>query len=188
MKPRSSIKAVVGATGVALALASGSAMAELSKKTVRKIANQEITKRAPELRGATGPRGRRGRTGARGPLGQIGAQGPQGLAGATGPAGPAAVQRYVHVFSDGTVDAARSVGVTQANVVLDSPVVAAPFSFCFTGLPLVKGGQVSVDYNDAPVNGTAQFGFANDVGCESFVVVFDNAGNAVSGGFFLSLY
>ncbi|MCA1604480.1 MAG: hypothetical protein LC775_03140 [Acidobacteria bacterium] len=170
MKPLSSIKAVMGATGVALAFASGSAMAELSKKTVRKIANQEIAKRTPALIGATGPRG------------------PQGPTGAAGPAGPAAVQRYVHVFADGTVDASRSVGVTQANLVLDSPVVPVPFSTCFTGLPLVKGGQVSVDFFEVPSNETAQFGVSSTAGCESFVVVFNADGNAIRGGFFLSLY
>ncbi len=52
----------------------------------------------------------------------------------------------------------------------------------------MKGGQVTVDYNEVPLNETAQFGFSNDVGCESFVVIFDETGNRVPGGFFLSLY
>jgi hypothetical protein len=89
-------------------------------------------------------------------------------------------QRYVHVFFDGTVDASRSLGVTQANV------GSSGGFYCFTGLGLVRGGQVSVDFNGALSNATAQFGVSSTAGCESLVVTFDPAGNPAPTGFFLT--
>lgn len=167
----------------------------ITAKSVKKIANQEITRRAPGLRGQTGAQGPQG------PQGPAGASGPQGPTGPTGPAGPAAIQRFVHVSSDGTVDAFRSQGVTQANVTVVGaapgdggmaidPDAADPF-YCFAGLGLVKGAQVTVDWLGAAPGDTAQFnvnGLFGSNACDSFVAVFDAAGNQVFGGFFLTLY
>lgn len=62
--------------------------ANLTKGNVRQIANQEITKRAPELRGQTGAQGPAGPIGPQG-VGGPGPQGPKGDIGDTGPQGPA---------------------------------------------------------------------------------------------------
>jgi len=147
--------------GTALALASSpAAAAVLSKKVVRKIANQEITKRAPSLRGPTGPVG---------PVGPV------------GPAGPAAVQIYARILDDGTVVPSRSVGITQGNVILNGT------DYCLTGLPPINGAQVTVDYFETSNNETAAFGQQSVPGCEGLVKIF-NAGIETTGGFFIILY
>ncbi|MGH9961611.1 MAG: hypothetical protein ACREBC_31545, partial [Pyrinomonadaceae bacterium] len=144
----------------ALALASSPAAAALSKKIVRKIANQEITKRAPSLRGPTGPVG---------PVGPV------------GPAGQAAVQIYARILANGTVVPSRSVGITDDNVSLNGT------DYCFTGLPPVNGAQVTIDFFQTSSNETAAFGQQSVPGCEGLVKIFD-AGSETVGGFFIILY
>lgn len=147
--------------GTALALASNLAgAAHITKKVVRKIANQEITKRAPELRGPPGPVG---------PVGPV------------GPAGPAAVQVYARILENGKVVPSRSVGITQDNVILNGT------DYCFTGLPPINGAQVTIDYFETSSNETAAFGHQPVPGCEGLVKIF-NAGIETTGGFFIILY
>src|SRR2546429_7289631 len=54
------------------------------------------------------------------PAGPAGAAGPAGPAGATGPAGPAgpsgSAKAYGHVRANGTVDAAHSLGISDASI------------------------------------------------------------------------
>jgi hypothetical protein len=76
---------------------------KISKATVQALKGQ---------RGLRGPRGRRGRTG------------PKGANGADGSA-----LAYARVASDGTIDAARAKGITQAN--LSHPSVGV---YCFINL------------------------------------------------------
>jgi len=149
--------------GTALALASSLAAAKpITKKVVRKVANQEITKRANAFRGPVGP------------VGVVGDIGP------VGPAGPAAIQVYARILKDGTVVPSRSVGVTQANIVMVGN------DYCFTGLPPINGAQVTVDYFETSGNETAAFGQVGP-GCEGVVKIFDGA-TQVLGGFLIILY
>lgn len=161
----SAIKGIL--VSAALALASNPAMA-LSKKGVKKIANQEITKRAAELRNQIGPEG---------------PQGPQGPQGPVGSKGSPAIELYAHVLADGSVVPAHSFGITQANVVLEGAN-----RYCFTGLPYVNVGQVTVDYFQTSNNQTAKFSRRADPECEIFVQIFDGNGRTTTGGFFLMLY
>jgi hypothetical protein len=57
-------------------LVSPPAMAEITTAKVKKIANQEITRRAPEFQGQRGLQGVPGPQGAMGPQGLTGPQGP----------------------------------------------------------------------------------------------------------------
>jgi hypothetical protein len=65
--------------------------------------------------------------GALGPKGDTGSKGDKGDAGANGT--PGAAIAYAHVLSNGTVDAANSKNVTNANVTLDTFIVASAYCF-----------------------------------------------------------
>lgn len=148
--------------GTALAFASSLAAAKpITKKVVRKIANQEITKRANAFRGPVGP------------VGVVGDIGP------VGPAGPAAIQVYARILEDGFVVPSRSVGITHANIVMVGN------DYCFTGLPPINGAQVTVDFSAASANAAA-FG-QETPGCEGVVKIFNGA-TQVRGGFLIILY
>lgn len=160
-------------------LTSTSAMAaSVTSKVVKKIANQEITKRAPELRGQTGPQG---------------AQGPRGLEGVQGPPGPAFPIRYALVSSGGGVDATKSVGIAQ-----DDVVRIAPGTYCLIlDDVVIRGGQVTVDYHSAQQNpaygpgATAHFAqarFAGDGPCPTLVVTYRFDGYRMDMGFYVILY
>ena len=101
-----------------------------------------------------GPAGPQGPTGAAGPAGPQGPSGPQGLPGAAGSGIPI---RFAHIRFDGTVDAALSQGIKQANVIFnqecDGPVFEDCFSsYCITGIA-VKGAQVTQDVHGPQDNG-----------------------------------
>jgi len=134
--------------------------APLTKKSIKKIANQTISKRAAAFKG---------------PMGPVGDLGP------IGPAGPAAVQSYARILADGMVVPSRSVGIVQANVSL------TPDGYCFNGLPPINGAQVTVDYFETISSETAAFGVPPDGSCQGLVKIFDN-GTPTTGGFLIILY
>ena len=113
----------------------------LSAKQVKAIVKAEVAK----IRQVTGPRG---------PAGAQGVPGPAGPAGVTGPAGVAGVDGlqflFAHVSRGGVVDSPGG-GITQANldqIDVDAelePVRTIYWDFCFTGLPPLVGGQVTLD-------------------------------------------
>lgn len=147
----------------ALALVSGPVMAHHTDIHVRASANQEITKRKPELKGQKGDRG---------------PQGPRGMPGAT--------FLYAHVFANGTVDASRSFGISQSNVAVNHQGSPAG-SYCFTGIG-ASGAQVTVDWRQAPSNETAQVDFGPTDGCEFYVSILKVNGNWTPGGFYIIVY
>lgn len=70
------------------------------------------------------------------------------------------------------------------------PNPSDPF-YCFSGLGLVKGAQVTVDWVGAAAGDTAQFNVSGLLGtnkCDVFVAIFDDTGDQTFGGFFLTLY
>lgn len=156
-------KALVVVTLATLPIAS---MAELSKPAVRRIANQEITKRAPGLIGAVGPRG------------PAGIQGPAGRDGAG--------FLYVYVRANGAVDASRSFGISQANVVR---VTNGGYFIC--GISQPRGAQITVSgFESAGPGNTPAVGiWDNDPDCQVIVGMWNIYDGAfVDGGFFLTLY
>ncbi len=157
------------ALGVALAVASSPSDAALSKKAIRKIVNKEITKRAPALR-VVGPIG---------PQGPIGPAGPVGVKGSLGSPG---IEMYAHVLENGTVVPEHSYGITQGHLELRGN------RYCFTGLPYVNVGQVTMDVFESTGNKTAKFSRRNATDCEIFVQIFDGANRLTTGGFYLMLY
>lgn len=78
--------------------------------------------------------------------GRRGARGPAGPAGAAGKAGSALA--YAHINSDGTLDAAGSLGVTAANFVHNGAG-----QYCFSGLSFTPKNVVSTI--DAASGGTS---------------------------------
>ena len=75
----------------------------------------------------------------RGPAGRNGVNGAPGLTGATGatgakgsPGAPGTARAYAFVAADGTVDATKSKGITQANI--DTETVPVTGAICLTGL------------------------------------------------------
>lgn len=203
---------VVGVISAALALPVGPGVGVAALVLPGPVEAQTSPPVGGGMRGPRGPRGPRGRPGPRGLQGVPGAagpftagpQGPQGLQGppgmvgppgATGPQGPpgggggSANQRFVRVRADGSVDAAQSRGVTQANVTRQEEGF---LSYCVNNLPApaVLGGQATVDFSQVPGDQTAQI-LIGLGGCQATVFVLDPniAGtNSVPGGFFLLLY
>jgi hypothetical protein len=84
--------------------------------------------------------------GVTGPAGTNGMDGTNGTNGMDGAPGTAIA--YAHVLQDGTLDAANSKNVTQANVTLDSTS-----AYCFSGLTFqFKSAIANPDYGD-PTSG-----------------------------------
>jgi hypothetical protein len=84
--------------------------------TGRDVKDRSLTPK--DFKGSVrGKRGPRGRTGAPGPKGEPGPPGSPGANGAQGPAGPpGAALAFARINGDGTVVAAHSKGVSNANV------------------------------------------------------------------------
>jgi hypothetical protein len=89
-------------------------------------------------------KGNRGLRGLRGLQGAKGATGAQGVQGATGAAGSAVA--YARVNADGTLDAARSKGITAAMVTLQSTS-----AYCFHDLPFTVNNTVATVQYDGGV-------------------------------------
>ena len=94
----------------------------ISSASVRRIANREITKRAPGLA-----------------VGSAVSAESANTANTANTASSANPVLFARVAADGTVDPATSQGVTSGNVTKPSPGGI----FCFSGLPAIKGGQVT---------------------------------------------
>ena len=195
----------VGTMAAALALPVGVAALALTPDLV--MAQSGSPGGGGGMRGPRGPRGRIGRPGPQGPpgvsitgpqgpqgppgvaglstpgpQGPQGQQGPQGAQGPAGGGGGSATQRFVHVLADGTVDAALSRGVTQANV---STINGG---YCVNGLPAppVLGAQVTVDFLQTIDDEIAQLRIGG--ACQATVFIFNPPSQSVPGGFFLLLY
>jgi hypothetical protein len=100
--------------------------------------------------------------GPQGAQGAQGAPGPQGSQGPTGPTGPGAPVLYAHVLSDGTVDAARSSGISTSNVHKTNGF------YCFYGLsPAPKNAAATVDWSGSGSNTAIRETLQGDTtGCE----------------------
>ena len=103
-------------------------------KQVRRIVNQEVAR----VLGATVPFGTPGPQGPQGPQGPGGPQGPIGPAGDSH--GPGFL--FATVFHDGFVDEQASFRITSANVRVEQGFNIT--RYCFSGLPPVSGGQVTL--------------------------------------------
>jgi hypothetical protein len=98
---------------------------------------------------------------------------------------------FAHVLADGSVDAANSRGIAQANVTSGSP----PGYYCFDGLSFTpRGGNVTFDWNTTgSIDVIPAFGLGGNPSCPSgtdFFVdirVTDFSGS-VPTAFFLTLY
>ena len=124
---------IFAVTGAAAAgVATISALSKKEKKQVKKIVNKRITKRAPHLSVANADK--------------LGGQPASAFA-------PSNTLRTAAVNADGTVDAARSDGVSQANVT--QPVGGV---YCFNGLsPAPRSVVASVDGSQADVQTQTQY-------------------------------
>lgn len=93
-------------------------------------------------RGPAGVSGIAGPAGLSGPAGPAGPSGPRGADGALGPAGAngadGTARAYARVLADGSVDLARSKGITGANVIKG----AGAGTFCFVELGFVARNAV----------------------------------------------
>lgn len=135
----------------------------LSRAQARNIVKQEVRK-IPRVRGPKGRPGVRGPVGPAGPPGQNGAPGPAGPPGPPGPPGAAGADGaqflFAHVFGDGTIEEGTPGGIFQENVrVVSEEVVEdgdangngipgetfTDISYCFSGLPPVSVGNVTVE-------------------------------------------
>ena len=144
------------------------ARATISSARVRRIANQEINKRAPGL--------------------SVGSAVSAQSANTANTASSANPILFAHVAADGTVDPAKSKGVASGNV------TALAGLYCFSGLPAIMGGQVTPDLTNGLFSQFGQFGFGNALGncpaaTQFFVALIGVSGNSFAPGpFFLHLY
>ena len=165
---------------------SEAARADLSRREVRDIVRREVAKI---------PRGPRGPAGRPGPGGLPGPPGPPGLAGPQGPPGEDAPRPlFVHVLSDGSVDASRThPSITQDNVIrvdYGNDEFGRGVAYCFVGFTGVSGGQIAID---AVGRGSLkQTGYLDlnidDPDCNYVVTVTDDRHREVPANFYLLLY
>jgi hypothetical protein len=59
---------------------------------------------------------------------------------------------YAHVSPNGVIDVENSKGISQANITHPHTGL-----YCFSGLPVVKGGQITPDLNVLNAHETGQF-------------------------------
>jgi len=95
---------------------------------------------------------------------------------------------FARVAANGGVFTANSKGVSSANVASPLPGV-----YCFSGLPGIKGGQVTLDIFDTVDDEVGQFGLGDILVCpveaQFVVVTFSQSGGfLVPTAFFLHLY
>ena len=145
----------------------------ISSARVRRIANQEINKRAPGLSVGSAVSAESAST--------------ANTANTANTASSANPVLFARVAADGTVDPANSKGVGSGNVT--APAVGL---YCFSGLPAIKGGQVTPDLTNGLFSEFGQFGFGNALGncppATQFFVVMIGGNTFASGPFFLHLY
>ncbi|MGH8587862.1 MAG: hypothetical protein ACREXX_00565 [Gammaproteobacteria bacterium] len=144
------------------------------KRIARGVANQEISNRAPGL--------------------AVGSAVSAESANTANTASSANPVLFARVAADGTVDPANSKGVSSGNVTKPLPGGL----YCFSGLPAIKGGQVTTEIVDGVLQTEfGQLGFG-DLGSlcppatQFFVTTLSrDAGGMLSfgpGPFFLHLY
>jgi hypothetical protein len=122
------------------------------------VTKKKINKKT--IKALKGNRGLRGLQGPQGAQGAQGAQGIQGAKGATGPQGPAGIAAaYAHVNSAGTVDTARSVGITQ--VMVTNPATGV---YCFNALGFTPKSIMTSGDNIGPTLNTLASGAINGAG------------------------
>jgi hypothetical protein len=99
---------------------------------------------------------------------------------------------FAHVAADGTVDAANSKGLAQANLINTGPVVGY---YCFGNLPFVpRGGNATVDWNGSgSFDAIATVGLGGNPLCPAGTQLFVDTRNtdstgSIPAGFFLTLY
>jgi hypothetical protein len=145
----------------------------ISPARVRRIVNQQINRRAPEL--------------------SVGSAVTAQSANTANTANSANPVLFARVAADGTVDPANSQGVTSANVTKPAPAGL----FCFSSLPAIKGGQVTPQIVAEEFFETGLLGLGDALGncppgTQFFVTTLSRnaAGQLVfgSGPFFLHLY
>ena len=144
------------------------------KRIARNVANQEINKREPGL--------------------SVGSAVSAQSANTANTASSANPVLFARVAADGTVDPANSKGVTSANVTKPSPTAGL---FCFSGLPAIKGGQVTPEIVAQEFFETGLLGLGDALGncpagTQFFVTTLSRTEAGVlsfgSGPFFLHLY
>jgi hypothetical protein len=140
------------------------------------------TLRAKDFRATDLPRGAAGSTGATGPAGPKGDTGAPGAAGAAGPKGdpgePGTARAYAYIRADGTVDAAFSKGIANANVTR-----SGANGYCISGLDFVpRNVQASVSSTEAPTFIRADVARSGLSGCpgSSWAAVFLNGADGTS--------
>ena len=188
-RKRRVVSTTLAAMATAMAVGAATAHAAntgLSAKQVRAIVQKEVAK---VRRGPAGPKGNAG------PAGVQGMSGPQGPAGPTGPRGVAGVDgmpaMFAHVVDDGLIDEATAVGIVHNNVRFDEEQTW----YCFSHLPLVTGGQVTLE-------GRGGFGvplktktltpyitvFTGEPDCDTRVHFVGEGGNLEPASFYINLY
>lgn len=144
------------------------AEAAITRKQIRAIVRQELTKLLPAQ--------------VQGPAGPAGPQGPQGPPGME--AG-APQLRFAAITQSGELVPELSRGISQENVRLDEfQVPANPdislTSFCITGLPQVNGGQATI----SPDQGFVEDVFLQlnrfDEACPVRIISSQEAGNSTA--------
>lgn len=144
----------------------------ISSASVRRIANREITKREPGL--------------------SVGSAVSAQSANTANTASSANPVLFARVAADGTVDPANSQGVTSGNVTKPSPGI-----YCFSGLPAIKGGQVTPEILASAFFESGLLGFGDALGncppaTQFFVTTLSRNDAGVlsfgAGPFFLHLY
>lgn len=145
------------------------AEAQVSKGQVRNIVNRVIDARLPSMIG---------------PQGAPGLQGPQGPQGDPGKGALPFI--FARVGPDADVDESRSFGITDADVTyFYGP--GGQVHYCII-IP-ATGAQVTVDGSTAPQGAAPHTRLLEEVqdGCNTFVSIF-HEGNAISAGFFITIY
>jgi Collagen triple helix repeat (20 copies) len=125
------------------------------------------------LKGNRGLRGLRGLAGPKGPTGSQGLKGDKGDTGA-----PGSALAYALVNADGTIDAANSKNITQANVIKPA---ATTGGYCIEGLSFTPHSAVATIRYPGP--GQIATGFPPNVGsiCSASVQVRILTWNAAGG-------
>jgi hypothetical protein len=131
---------IVAALALVLAMA-GTAIAgpgavdKITKSKVRSIADKEINKKAPGLTVANAAK--------------LGGQAPSAFAASS-------AVRFVSIGATGTIAAAQSSGVTQANVTTNGAG-----NYCISGLnPAPRNAQASLPFDGTPFNAQVYVQFA----------------------------
>jgi hypothetical protein len=116
------------------------------------LQTKDLSKKARKA--LKGNRGLRGLTGAKGATGAQGVQGAQGIQGVQGIQGPAGIATaWALVNGAGTVDTARTHGITQAMVTHPSAGI-----YCFATLGFTPKSVVAAGNNNGPVYDTLATG------------------------------